>query len=163
MEVQYRGEKALANGDSVPTRLSDELVAFLQAPQLVLVTTIDAETGWPANNLITWVVAVDSERVRLAADAKGRIMTNVRADSRVLVTVMAHGACHTIEGGAQVAAENLEGPSLKLGCAEVRVRAVRDVTFWGGKITANPEYDVTYDKSLKEKLDGSVFAAMKAL
>lgn len=153
----------MGNENSAPTKLSDELVAFLQGPQPVLITTIDAETRWPTNNLITWVLAVDGERIRLAADAKGRIMTNVRADSRVLVTVMAHGACHTIEGDARVAAETLEGPSLKLGCAEVQVKAVRDVTFWGGKITANPEYDVTYDKALKEKLDSTVFEAMRAL
>jgi hypothetical protein len=43
------------------------------------------------------------------------------------------------------------------------VRAVRNVTFWGGRITTLPEYDVNYDQALKEKLDGGVFAAMRAL
>lgn len=146
-----------------PSRLSNELVDFLQGPQLVLVTTLDAETNWPTNNLITWVVAGDSETLRLAADAKGRVMTNIRADERVLLTVMAHGACHTVEGTAKVVAEEIEGVSLKLAVAEVKIRAVRDVTFWGGKITANPAYDVTYDRALKEKLDSGVFAAMKNL
>lgn len=149
--------------NSPPAELSQKLVDDLQDPRLVLVTTMDAESGWPSNNLITWVVAADPQTLRLAADAKGRILTNVRRDSRLLLTVMAQGACYTIEGNGRIAAENLEGISLKLGCAEVKVTAVRDVTFWGGKITAEPEYDVTYDQALKVKLDTGVFAAMRAL
>ena len=147
----------------MPKQLSTELQAFLQGPQLVLVTTIDADTKWPSQNLITWVLAAGPDTIRLAADAKGRIMTNIKADDRVLLTVLAQGACHVIEGTGRVVSENLEGISLKLGCAEVAVTAVRDVTFWGGKITAEPQYDVTYDKALKEKLDSGVFAAMVAL
>ncbi|MFZ5817925.1 MAG: pyridoxamine 5'-phosphate oxidase family protein [Bacillota bacterium] len=149
-------------GNETPTQLSPELVAFLQGPQLVLVTTLDAQTRWPTNNLITWVAAKDSQTLRLAADAKGRVMGNIRADERVLLTVMAHGGCHTIEGTGRVISEEIEGVSLKLAVAEVKVQAVRDVTFWGGRITANPEYDVTYDKGLKEKLDAGVFAALLA-
>lgn len=145
------------------TQLSQELVGYLQAPRLVIVTTLDSDTDWPTNNAITWVIAVDANTVRLAADAKGRVIGNIRADERVLLTVMAHGACHTIEGTGTIVSENLDGVSLKLGCAEVKVRAVRDITFWGGKITQEPEYDVTYDKALKEKLDSGVFAAMKNL
>lgn len=153
----------MAVGNEAPSQLSPELVEYLQRPRLVLVTTLDAETKWPGNNLITWVLAADNGTVRLAADAKGRILTNIRADERVLLSVMAHGACHVIEGTARVAAENVDGVSLKLGVAEVRVRAVRDVTFWGGRITVEPDYDVIYDKALKEKLDAGVFAAMRGL
>ncbi len=153
----------MANVNAVPVELSAELVEYLQGPQLVLVTTVDAETKWPSNNLITWVLAPDQKRVRLVADSKGRILNNIRADDRVLLTVMVGGACYTLEGNAQVVAENLDGISLKLGCAEVALRAVRDVTFWGGRITAPAQYDVSYDKGLKERLDSSVFAAMRGL
>ncbi|HWI64116.1 MAG TPA: pyridoxamine 5'-phosphate oxidase family protein [Symbiobacteriaceae bacterium] len=146
-----------------PTLLSAELTGFLQGPQLVLVTTLDADSQWPTNNLITWVYAKDEGTLRLCADSKGRVMNNIRADDRVLLTVMTGGACHTIEGNARVIKDEIEGVSLKLACAEVAVRTVRDVTFWGGKLTAEPQYDVTYDKALKEKLDSGVFAAMKSL
>jgi predicted pyridoxine 5'-phosphate oxidase superfamily flavin-nucleotide-binding protein len=153
----------MSNGAETRTTLSPELHAFLQGPQLVLVTTLDAESKWPTNNLITWVFAADDATLRLAADAKGRVMGNIRADERVLLTVMTAGACHTIEGTARVVAEELQGLSLKMACAQVQIRAVRDVTFWGGKITAEPQYEVTYDKALKEKLDSGVFAGMRAL
>ncbi|HLN60187.1 MAG TPA: pyridoxamine 5'-phosphate oxidase family protein [Symbiobacteriaceae bacterium] len=148
---------------NVRTELSTDLHAFLQGPQLVLVTTLDSETKWPSNNLITWVYAKETGTLRLVADAKGRVMNNIRADERVLLTVMAGEACHVIEGTARVIKDEIEGVSLKLACAELTVKAVRDVTFWGGKLTALPQYEVTYDKALKEKLDTGVFAAMKSL
>ena len=142
-------------------RMSDELVQHLQGPQPVLVTTLDAETNWPTNNLITWVRAIDGDTLRLVADATGRVIENIRADGRVLLTVMATGACHCIAGDATVTATQIEGPSLKLGMAEVKVRNVRDVMFWGGKLTAGPTYDVTYGQTTKEKLDRQVFDAMR--
>lgn len=153
----------MADTNQAPTALSPELLAFLQAPTPVLVTTIDAETGWPSNNLITWVVATEPTRLRLATETRGRVMTNIRSDARILLTVMTHGACHTVEGTAKVIADDLAGVSLKLSCAEVAIQAVRDVTFWGGKLVAEPQFDVTYDKELKAKLDTGVFKAMKEL
>lgn len=153
----------LTNMTETRTELSADLHQFLQGPNLVLVTTLDADTGWPTNNLITWVLSVDRSRLRLAADAGGRLLANIRQNDRVLLTVMTRGACHGIEGHARVIADELEGVSLKLGCAEVTVRAVRDVTFWGGEITAEPQYKVTYDQALKEKLDTTVFEAMRTL
>jgi len=153
----------VSNGSEVATQLSPELTSFLQGPQLVLVTTLDSDSKWPTNNLITWVFARDGSTVRLAADSKGRVMGNIRADERVLLTVMTNGACHCVEGTAKVIVDEIPGVSLKLACAEVTVKAVRDVTFWGGKITAEPQYDVTYDKALKQKLDAAVFDAFKSL
>lgn len=153
----------MAQVTAAPARLSQELIAHLQNPQLVLVTTIDADSGWPSNILITWVLALDGERLRLAADAGGRIITNVKGDEKVLLTIMTPGACHTIEGNGRVAADRLNGPKLQLGCVEVQVQAVRDVTFYGGRVTAAPRYEVTYDEGLKETLDRSVFDAMRQL
>lgn len=151
----------MAHATAAPARIAPELMEYLRGPRLVLVTTLDADTKWPTNNLITWVLAVNETTLRLAADATGRILGNIAADERVLLTVIAHGACHTIEGTGRVLEGNVEGVSLKLGVAEVKVRAVRDVTFWGGTITAEPQYDVTYDRSTKEKLDTGVFADMR--
>jgi hypothetical protein len=141
--------------------LSAELVAHLQGPQLVLVTTLDVETGWPTNNLITWVLARDAATLRLVADGSGRVLRNIEGDSRVLLTVMAVGGCYSIEGHAAVIAAELPAQELKLGMAEVTVQAVRDVLFWGGRLTEGPHYDVTYDRELKERLDADLFAAMR--
>jgi hypothetical protein len=157
------GASSVANNNGPRTELSTELTAFLQGPNLVLITTLDSDTKWPTNNLITWVLAKDSQTLRLCADAKGRVLGNIRSDERILLTVMTGGACHTIEGTARVIAEEISGTSIKLGVAEVQVKAVRDVTFFGGKLTQDPAYTVTYDPALKEKLDVGVFGAMRSL
>jgi predicted pyridoxine 5'-phosphate oxidase superfamily flavin-nucleotide-binding protein len=146
-----------------PTTLSPELQSYFQGPQLVLVTTMDAETKWPTNNLISWVYAKDQATIRLAADAQGRLLNNIRADERVLLSVFTNGACYTIEGVGKVIAENIDGVSIKLGVAEISVKAVRDVTFYGGKITAEPAFEVTYDRALKEKLNIGVFNGLRSL
>lgn len=162
-QARLEGDFSVGQATQTVTELSPELTEYLQKPQLVLVTTLDADTKWPTNNLITWVLAVDGQRLRLAADAKGRILSNIRADERVLLTVMTGGACHTIEGTGKVVAEQIDGVSLKMGCAQVQVRAVRDVTFFGGQLVQEPAYTVTYDQALKEKLDRSIFSGMRAL
>lgn len=153
----------MGNNNGARSELSPELSTFLQGPNLVLVTTLDSDTKWPTNNLISWVLAKGSQTLRLCADSKGRVLGNIRADERVLLTVMTGGACHTIEGTARVIAEEISGTSIKLGVAEVQVKAVRDVTFFGGKLTQEPAYTVTYDPALKEKLDIGVFDAMRSL
>jgi predicted pyridoxine 5'-phosphate oxidase superfamily flavin-nucleotide-binding protein len=144
------------------TTLSPELQQFLQSANMVLVTTLDAETKGPTNNLITWVLAKDERTVRLAADARGRLMNNIRADGRVLLTVMTAGSVWSIQGTARVTVENLEGPSLKLAMAEVAVERVYDIMFWGGQLAQEPAARVTYDPALKEKLDTAVFGALRA-
>lgn len=141
--------------------LSRELTEYLQGPQLVMVTTLDAETKWPTNNLITWVLARDERTLRLVADAEGRVLQNIRDDARVVLTVMTPGACHAIEGRGAVVAERLDAVSIKAGMAEIRVETVRDVTFYGGRVTEPPRYEVTFDQQMKEKLDREVFDAMR--
>lgn len=151
----------MPTGTEAASALSSDMVSHLQSPQPVLVTTLGASTEWPVNNLITWVLAKDPQTIRLVADAGGRVLENIRNDGRILLTVMADGACHSIEGEAAVVNEELEGLSLRLGMAEVKVRAIRDVMFHGGRLTAAPRYDVTYDLQTRERLDSQVFEAMR--
>lgn len=143
------------------TTLPPELQQYLQRSNMVLVTTLDSETKGPTNNLITWVLAKDEKTLRLAADAKGRLMSNIRADGRVVLTVMTAGSVFSIQGTAQVTVENVEGVSLKLAIADVAIERVWDIMFWGGKLVTEPQSTVTYDAALKEKLDTGVFAALR--
>lgn len=143
--------------------LSAELFEYLQAPRPVLVTTLDADSKGPYNSLISWVLAIDADTIRLAADGKGHVMGNIRADGRTLLTLLTQGTAFAVEGQAVIRSEELPGVSLKLACAELKISAVREIMFWGGKLVAEPAFDVTYDKALKEKLDTGVLAGMKSL
>jgi hypothetical protein len=153
----------MANQNGPLTALSAELLQALREPNAVLVTTIAPQTGLPVNNLISWAYAPSESAVRIATDSKGLVAANVRANGKMLITIFAAQACWSIEGAAQIVSEELPGCQLKLACSELTIDAVRNVTFWGGVITAAPQFDVTYDKALKEKLDGQVQTALRAL
>lgn len=153
----------MANQNGPLTALPEELLKALREPCAVLVTTISHETGLPVNNLISWAYAPSESAVRIATDTKGLVARNVRENGKMLVTVFAEGACWSLEGGARISCEELPGCQLKLACSELSIEAVRNITFWGGVITAAPQFDVTYDKALKEKLDGQVMGALQSL
>lgn len=144
-----------------PNQLSQELLLSLRKETLVLLSTVDAETGHPNVSAISWVYAMDEGKIRFAVDHRSRIVTNIRGNAGVVLTFMAQGSVHAVSGTANLIAENLEEVPLKLACLEVSVDAVRDVMFYGSRISVEPEYEKTYDKRAAEKLDNQVFTAMK--
>lgn len=153
----------MANQTGPLTALPEELLKALREPCAVLVTTISTENGLPVNNLISWAYAPSDAAVRIATDNKGLVARNVRENGKMLVTLFAAEACWSIEGAARIISEEMPGCQLKLACSELSIEAVRNITFWGGVITAVPQFNVTYDKALKEKLDGQVMGALQAL
>jgi hypothetical protein len=153
----------MANQNGPQRSLPAELLQALREPCVVLVTTIVPETGLPVNNLISWAYAPSESAVRIATDNKGLVAGNVRANGKMLVTIFAAEACWSIEGVATIISEEMEGCQLKLACSELSIEAVRNITFWGGVITAPPQFDVTYEKALKAKLDGQVMGALQSL
>jgi len=145
----------------VVTVLSPELISQFEKEKLVLLSTIDAESGGPATSAISWVFAPNERTVRFAVDGRSRIVSNVRANGRVNVTLFAEGSVHAVYGLASVVTEKLEGVPFALVCVDIAVEAVRDAMFYGARISVEPEYEKTYDKRAAEKLDNQVFAAMK--
>ncbi|OEH93904.1 pyridoxamine 5'-phosphate oxidase family protein [Bacillus solimangrovi] len=145
----------------VETHLTDELLLELQKERYVTIATVDFETGGPNVNAISWVYAVDEQHVRFAVDNRSRIIDNVSENKHVTITVIANGTTYSISGTAQVKVDKMEDIPLKLALVEIEVNAVRDVMFYGSKITQNVEYDKTYDKAAAEKLDRQVMDAMK--
>jgi hypothetical protein len=143
------------------TALPEQLFSTLQKESFVQLSTIDAETGSPTMNAISWVYAVSPSVIRFAVDARSRIVANIAANSLVTVSFFGAGSLHAAYGRAGVVTDALEGVPFKLACIDVTVEAVRDAMFYGARITIQPEYEKTYDKRAAEKLDGQVFEAMK--
>ncbi len=143
------------------TVLTDPLLHSLQQEKLILLSTIDLETGSPTMNAISWIYPVDSETLRFAVDQRSRLIANMQNNALVTLTLIGSGSVHAIYGHAQVAADTLEGVPFKLTCFEVKITAVRDAMFYGARISVEPEFEKTYDKRAAEKLDNQVFAAMK--
>ncbi|WNQ13490.1 pyridoxamine 5'-phosphate oxidase family protein [Paenibacillus aurantius] len=142
------------------TALTDQQLPMLQKEKFVLLSTIDAETGAPSVNAISWVYAMGPDRLRFAVDQRSRIIQNVQAHAQAAITFFGGGSVHTVNGTAKLVAEQLDGVPIKLACVEVEVASVRDVMFYGSRISVEPQYEKTYDKRAAEKLDGQVFHAM---
>ena len=143
------------------TQLSPDLMRELSSEKLVLLTTIDAESGGPVTSAISWVYAPNEKTVRFAVDARSRIAGNVRAHPKVNVAAFSGGTVKAVYGSAKIVQEKMEGVPFALVCIDIEVEAVRDAMFYGAKITVEPQYEKTYDKRAAEKLDNQVFAAMK--
>lgn len=141
--------------------LNEALLTQLNKESLVLLSTVDAETGAPTSSAISWVYAEDHITIKFALDQRSRLIANMHKQPQVTLTVFASGTVHAVSGRCLQAAEALTEVPFKLACFTLRVEAVRDAMFYGARISAEPEYEKTYDKRAAEKLDGQVFAAMK--
>lgn len=145
----------------VVTILSSEMISQLQQEKLVLLSTIDAEHGGPVTSAISWVYAPNESTIRFALDGRSRMVSNVRANAPVNVTMFAEGSVYAIYGKAKIVKDALEDVPFTLVCVDIAIESVRDAMFYGARISAEPVYEKTYDKRAAEKLDNQVFTAMK--
>ncbi|QOY34327.1 pyridoxamine 5'-phosphate oxidase family protein [Anaerobacillus isosaccharinicus] len=147
--------------NQVEVLLTDELFEFLQKERFVTIATVDHETSGPNVSAISWVFAPTKETVRFAVDNRSRIIENIKGNSQVVLNVIGNESTYSISGTASVKVEKLEEVPLKLALVEIQIKEVRDVMFYGSKISVEPQYEKTYDKEAAEKLDNQVMTAMK--
>lgn len=141
--------------------LTDELMPLLQKERFVTLATVDHETGAPNVSAISWVYAPDKNSVLFSVDNRSRIIENIKAKSDVVINLIGNESTYSISGKASVKTEKLEGVPLKLAVVEIAISEVRDVMFYGSKISVEPKYEKTYDPQAAAKLDKQVMDAMK--
>ncbi|MTH52584.1 hypothetical protein GKZ89_04125 [Bacillus mangrovi] len=147
--------------NKVEIQLIDPLFDALQRERFVNIATIDHETGAPNVNAVSWVYAPDRERVYIALDARSGILENIHKHPAAVVHLLANESAYSITGNAHVKVERLEGVPLKLTLVELIISEVRDVMFYGSRISVEPQYAKTYDEKAASKLDQQVLDAMK--
>lgn len=147
--------------NQVEPKLIQALYDGLQEERFVTLATIDHETGGPNVSAISWVLAKDEETIYFAVDNRSRIVKNIYENNQVVINVIVNESTYSISGDASVKTEKLEGVPLKLALVEIKINEVRDVMFYGSKITSEPQYDKTYDKMAASRLDNQVMEAMK--
>jgi hypothetical protein len=157
--MNQKGERKMAK--TIMTELPEPLLRKLKKEQYVLFATVDQETGAPQVNAVSWIYAADAKTIRIAVGHRSRMIANVKAQPQVTITLIGPETTHAIMGRAQVTHEPLEGVTIKLVCIEVAVEAVRDVMFYGARITQEPIYDKTYDREAADKLDRQVMSALQ--
>lgn len=147
--------------NQVEQQLTDELMPYLQKERYATIATVDFETNGPNVNAISWVYAANNTTIYFAVDNRSRIVQNINDNNKVVLTTIANGTTYSISGDAHVKVEKLEGTPLKLALIEINIAAVRDVMFYGSKISADVSYEKTYDQEAATKLDRQVMEAMK--
>jgi uncharacterized pyridoxamine 5'-phosphate oxidase family protein len=147
--------------NQVEPKLIKTLFDELQKERFVILATTDYETGGPNVSALSWIIAVNDETLYFAVDNRSRIIENIKQNANVVVNMIANESSYSIGGEATIKNERLAGVPLKLALVEVKIKEVRDVMFYGSKITVEPQYDKTYDKEAAAKLDRQVLEAMK--
>ncbi|MBP2239982.1 putative pyridoxamine 5'-phosphate oxidase family protein [Cytobacillus eiseniae] len=147
--------------NQVEPKLEKALYDKLQQECFVTIATVDFETGGPNVSAISWVFAKDEETIHFAVDNRSRIVHNIMQNNKVVITMIANESIYSIGGKAIVKKEKLDHVPLKLALIELSISEVRDVMFYGSKISIAPEYDKTYDIAAATRLDRQVMEAMK--
>lgn len=147
--------------NQVEPKLLQPLIDYLQKERLVLLATIDHETGAPNVSAISWVYAKNETTVLFSVDNRSRIVQNIKQNGKIVLNLMANESTYSISGDAKIIQEKMEGIPLKLALIQLDINEVRDVMFYGSKITVLPQYDKTYDLNAAKKLDNQVMEAMK--
>jgi flavin reductase (DIM6/NTAB) family NADH-FMN oxidoreductase RutF len=147
--------------NEVEPKLIDPLFQALQKERFVTIATIDYETGGPNVSAISWIYAPSEERIYFAVDNRSRIVQNIKHNPLVVVNVIANESTYSINGKANIKVERIEGIPLKLALVEIAITEVRDVMFYGSKISVEPKYEKTYDAQAAAKLDHQVMTALR--
>lgn len=158
-KVSKKEEEMMPN--QVEPKLIKALYDELQKERFVTLATVDFETGGPNVSAISWVLAKDEETIYFAVDNRSRIIQNINNNSSVVINIIANESTYSISGLANLKLERLNDVPLKLALVEIKIKEVRDVMFYGSKITVEPQYDKTYDKDAAARLDKQVMDAMR--
>ena len=142
------------------SRLNNELIDLLQGEKIVSLITRDNETGQPDLAMISWVLAKSTGgHIHFAIGHNASSAKNIQSDPHVILGVIGAGGCFSIKGKGKVS-EIIE-KTIKVRVVSVEIDLVEDVMFYGGKVTTEPVYEKTYNKSLAEKLDNEIYSLLR--
>ncbi|WP_252314700.1 pyridoxamine 5'-phosphate oxidase family protein [Sinobaca sp. H24] len=143
--------------------LNDELLALLKKERYISLTTVDYETKAPDVRVLSWIYAPDRETLRFTIDNRSKMMENMKHNSGIVITVIGNGSTYAIAGEVKILKEEIEDVPIKLALAELDIKEVKDIMFYGAKMTLDPRYEKTYDAEAAAKLDNQVMKAMKTV
>lgn len=125
-----------------------------------MLSTIDHESGTPNVSAISWVKCLNKNNIRFSVTSNSRTIQNVRENANVVLTIIGLETVYSIHGNASILEESMKGVSLKLAKINVKIDQVMETMFWGAKITAEPQYEKTYNQKKAEELDKEVYEAL---
>ncbi|MFB6465755.1 pyridoxamine 5'-phosphate oxidase family protein [Cytobacillus sp. Hz8] len=149
----------------MPNRVEPKLITplydILKKEHFCTIATVDYETNGPNVNSISWIYAKDARTLLFAVDSRSRIILNIQHNGKIVFHLIANESTYSISGFAEVKVPELKNVPIKLALVEMKINEVRDVMFYGSRISVEPMYDKTYDKEAAEKLDKQVMDALR--
>ncbi|WHY00303.1 hypothetical protein [Neobacillus sp. DY30] len=141
---------------SVESTMSQEIGELLQGQTLILCHTYSKSLGKVISTALSWVFAIDNKTVRFAVDCKSKIVEAVQNHSEITLSFVGGESVYSLSGPSKVKVEKTQDLTLKMAIIEIEVEDLRDITFYGAKITQEPKFIKTYKESLIKKLDDEV-------
>jgi hypothetical protein len=117
-------------GESKGGQLPPNVLNYIRGGRIVIIATAD-EDGRPNSAPFSWVVAVDSQRVRFAANHGIATLENVRRNGYASLTITGPDLHYTFRGSARVIKETVEGLPFSAAAVEVTVEEVKDDSLLG--------------------------------
>ncbi|PGL69801.1 pyridoxamine 5'-phosphate oxidase family protein [Bacillus sp. AFS055030] len=149
--------------NSIEKTLSPSLFEDCNKEKIVFLSTFNSEKNSPVTNAISWIAALDEKTIRFAVDQRSAIISNIEEVEGVSLSLFSNETVYSISGNAKILTKQMPGIPLKLACIEVEVNEVKNILFYGSKITVEPEYAKTYDERAAKKLDVAVLSGLRSL
>ncbi|HZG79997.1 MAG TPA: pyridoxamine 5'-phosphate oxidase family protein [Brevibacillus sp.] len=144
----------------VETQLSNELAGVLQGQTVVFLSAVEPESKQIYATALSWVYATDESTIRFAIDSKSDFVKIIDQDPRVVLNFIGLESSYSISGEAAVKVRKTEELTLKMALIEVKVKELRDIMFYGGKIVQEPAFVKTYKPELVKQLDDEIRGAL---
>lgn len=145
----------------VASKLSPEMVEYLQGKAIVFLQAIDPDTQSIYSTALSWLYATSPTTIHFAIDSKSKLIEILKHKPQATITFIGCESAYAVSGTVELKERKAEDVSIHLSILELQVHEVRDIIFYGGKIVTNPEFIKTYHQSLIDKLDREVYQAIR--
>ena len=125
--------------------LPSEVVEWLQSDRLVVLASASA-AGEPASHVVSWVLAVDPQTVRIAVRHAALAVEHVRATGRLAIEVVGDGFAVGARGSATIVREHMVSAPQGNAMIELRIEEVVN-HLPRGMALHGPSWDVPVERA----------------
>jgi hypothetical protein len=106
-------------------RLSPDLFEYLQNHHPIVVITVDSE-GEPCADIVSWVLALDEQTIRLVIGSRRLSIANTRDPGTMALQILGANLAYEIKGTALIIKERCESVRFPQTMVERKVFSVRE-------------------------------------
>jgi len=117
-------------------RLSPEIVDYLQCQHPFVVIT-NGEDGWPCADVVSWILALDEQTIRLAIGAQRPSVANIRRRHEITLQIFGSRLSYEIKGTGRVIKERCESIRFPQAMVELKVVSIRENMYPANFVTGD--------------------------